>query len=120
MSSVFLCSCALPKGPSSSFHVSIIAVFDSIADHKSVNHIDHHLRVWLYHQANQPSNGSLNLQTIAAQVRSLSLTAFQTNIMHIKVPQQPNGYDCGIYVVHFAKTFFSDAETYTKHIQVIH
>jgi hypothetical protein len=35
-----------------------------------------------------------------------------------EVPQQPNGFDCGIYVIHFMRTFFSDPVAYTTHIQV--
>jgi hypothetical protein len=94
-------------------------VLDSIADPKSIAHIDFHLRLWLNHQANQPPDAALNLDTISAHVRSCSPITFLAHFIYFQVPQQPNGYDCGIYVVHFAKTFFSDADIYTTHILVI-
>lgn len=36
-----------------------------------------------------------------------------------QVPQQPNNYSCGVYVIHFANVFFSDAEGFTAQIQVL-
>jgi hypothetical protein len=48
--------------------LSIIAVVDSIASDKCVQHIDSHLRAWLHHEAQNPVDGALNIQTIAAQV----------------------------------------------------
>ena len=33
--------------------------------------------------------------------------------MSVKVPQQKNSYDCGIFVLHFARIFLCDPEFYT-------
>jgi hypothetical protein len=61
------------------FHISILAVFDSIADKEPLHHINKHLRIWLHHQATNPSEGSLHLETIQAQVRSHSLSPLLSN-----------------------------------------
>lgn len=36
-----------------------------------------------------------------------------------KVPEQPNGCDCGLYVMHFAKTFLSKADEILRHIEKV-
>ena len=33
--------------------------------------------------------------------------------MSVQVPQQQNSYDCGIFVLHFARIFLCDPEFYT-------
>jgi hypothetical protein len=38
--------------------------------------------------------------------------------MLFQVPQQTNGYDCGVYLLHFARIFFSNAVAYLTHIHV--
>ena len=35
-----------------------------------------------------------------------------------QVPIQPNTYDCGVYLLHFAKTFMTDPKKYAKMIMV--
>jgi Ulp1 family protease len=35
-----------------------------------------------------------------------------------RVPQQPNTYDCGVFVLHFARTFFSDPPLYCRLMEV--
>lgn len=34
------------------------------------------------------------------------------------VPQQPNTYDCGVFVLHYARTFFSDPPLYCRLMEV--
>jgi hypothetical protein len=36
----------------------------------------------------------------------------------VQVPVQPNYCDCGLYVLHFAKTFMSDPQRYSQIIMV--
>jgi hypothetical protein len=65
------------------FNLSTIAVFDSIPDPKPVAYINKHLRIWLHHQANNPSEDSLHLETIAAQVRSKSPQHLLSTTLHL-------------------------------------
>jgi Ulp1 family protease len=39
-------------------------------------------------------------------------------LLLLQVPEQPNHCDCGIYLLHFAKTFMKDPHRYVRQICV--
>jgi Ulp1 family protease len=41
-----------------------------------------------------------------------------SQVMISQVPIQPNNFDCGIYLLHFAETFLSDPRRYFRTITV--
>ena len=40
-------------------------------------------------------------------------------VIHANVPQQPNHYDCGVYLIQYIETFFKDTEKYLDYILVV-
>ena len=47
------------------------------------------------------------------------LVGFARGLTIIQVPHQPNYCDCGIYLLHFAKTFMKDPKLYSEIIQSV-
>jgi Ulp1 family protease len=97
---------------------SILAVFDSLKSEIATETISDHLSDWLYHRLGIP-DAERSITIIQAKVGLCFIQTIHLTYFPLQVPQQPNFFDCGAYVLHFAKTFFSDAEAYTTHIQVI-
>ena len=88
---------------------SRIIVLDSLA--KAFNHSKDVLLIqkWLNHMAGgAPATlKTLNVKVVKPKVHSsLQLSKWPLNWM--QVPQQPNFIDCGIYCLHFLKTFLQD------------
>ena len=51
--------------------------------------------------------------------KKISINPYIIQANHANVPQQPNNYDCGVYVIQYIETFFQDTKKYLHYILVV-
>lgn len=51
--------------------------------------------------------------------KKISINPYNIQANHANVPQQPNDYDCGVYVIQYIETFFQDTKKYLHYILVV-
>lgn len=77
--------------------VPIVITFDSLRNRQGHHQVNVELSLWLRYEAKD----KLRLEVVQAK---------QCKYLDASVPQQPNWWDCGIYVIHFFERFASDPE----------
>lgn len=82
----------------------LVITFDSLRDQRGHQKVNQHLSAWLRYEAEDKHGTRIRPDVSCAYLDAI-------------IPQQPNWWDCGIYVIHFFERFVSDPSQAMKQLR---